>query len=304
MNGLILKLRYGLMGVIVSNFASQIITILAQLILMPFYIRILGYEAFGFIAFILAVQSSLDMGLGASVNKIVAEASSKSFELLSNSLKTFEIMYFIIVVILLLLANPISEYLVNEWLKYNLISKSEMLDIIYLSVIMISLRLPIVFFQNALRGLERHHVVNITLSSISIFRVAISLIVIIKYESLYELFLVLCYLSFVETISFLFLTHYLSGVTLYPKLSWDVLRTNAAFTSNLWIASAAAGLLKQLDRIFLAGIVSLETVGVYATAHTAVQGVQTCVIPFFNAVYPRFTKLYSKGDFNKFSYNV
>lgn len=295
------SLRNSLAAVIAGNFASNGVGLASQLILMPIYIRTFGYEGFGIISFVQAVLLALDLGLGASVNRAVSEASCRSKDVLERTIRSFEAVYLAVAVAICLLVDPVSYFTVNYWLKLDFLSSTNAQTVLLWGIMMIGARWMLFFFQNALRGLERQHTTNIITVTATIVRTVAALVVVGVGSDLVHLFVVLFATSLIEATVFFFVLHLFAKIPYTPKLDIRVLRDNRRFMSQLWVASLAAVFLKQMDRILLAGLVSLETAGVYAAAQTAVQIAAGLVLPFVNAVYPRWTRLAALGDYDALS---
>src|SRR3954471_12957670 len=81
---------------IAANMAGQAWAITLALFCTPFYIKLLGVEAYGLIAFFLAVQmllQLLDLGVGATVNREMARSVGMATGELGPFVKTVESWY-------------------------------------------------------------------------------------------------------------------------------------------------------------------------------------------------------------------
>jgi len=68
------------------------------------------------------------------------------------------------------------------------------------------------------------------------------------------------------------------------------------FSAGMSGTAVAAALLTQIDKVLLSRMLSLENFGRYTLATVVASGLYVLVIPVFNAVYPRFSALVSRGD--------
>jgi PST family polysaccharide transporter len=295
------SLRHSLASVVAGNFASNAVSLGSQLLLMPVYIRAFGFEGFGIISFLHAVLLALDLGLGNSVSRAVADAACRTKETLCRTIRSFEAIYVLAAVGVCLLADIAGQLVANQWLKLESMTAAEARNALFWGFLMIGSRWTLFFFQNALRGLERQNTANMIVVVTTLIRTVIALVVALNQGDIAELFMALLAASVLEAMVFYFTLHRASGVPHLPRLYGDVLRGNLQFVSHLWLASVAATILKQLDRILLAGIVSVEAAGVFASAQTAVQIASGIVLPFVNAVYPRWTRLATLGDHDTLS---
>ena len=84
---------------IAANLAGQAWSVVLALACTPFYIGILGVEAYGLVAFFLVVQNILqllDLGLGSALNRQIARSGKTAIPELADFLATAEAWYWIL----------------------------------------------------------------------------------------------------------------------------------------------------------------------------------------------------------------
>jgi len=288
-----------LVGVLLSNYVSQVFSIVVQIVLMPLYINYYGFEGFGLVTFLYALLASLDLGLGAVVNRVIADASCGTKTLLRKSIQTYETTYLVLALLLLISANYLSENLAYFWLKIDGYQPDMVENIIFWGLMMLSVRWPLICFQNMFRGLEKHHKNNLIIIITTTFRGIAAFAVMKAGFGLADVFIALFFIGCIELIIYYIALH--QGTYIGYKIGWhrSVFLDNFSFAWRQWIASIAAILLKQLDRFMLGILVSVEAVGIYGVAHTFVQGIPLIVMPVFNAIYPRLTKLFTLKKYDE-----
>jgi O-antigen/teichoic acid export membrane protein len=74
------------------------------------------------------------------------------------------------------------------------------------------------------------------------------------------------------------------------------LRNSSRFAAGLFAISALSIVLNQLDRIILSSMRPLEELGYFTLAMSVAAGFGRMVLPMFNAVYPRYSRLVATNE--------
>ena len=90
---------------VIANFAGKAWAVLMSLAFVPVYIKLLGIEAYGLIGFFLtlvAILSLLDLGLGTTLNRRLAQLSieKNAAQEMCDLLRTLELIYLIIGIVI------------------------------------------------------------------------------------------------------------------------------------------------------------------------------------------------------------
>ena len=90
---------------VIANFAGKAWAVLMSLAFVPVYIKLLGIEAYGLIGFFLtlvAILSLLDLGLGTTLNRRLAQLSieKNTAQEMCDLLRTLELIYLIIGIVI------------------------------------------------------------------------------------------------------------------------------------------------------------------------------------------------------------
>src|SRR5438445_5892380 len=152
---------------IAANIAAQGWSILLAIACTPFYIKFLGIEAYGLIAFYLLLQSVLqllDFGLGATVNREVARysglrerADASAFAAFVVTLERWYWVLGISVGIALVLGLP---GISNWWLRPEHLRQADISESARIFGLLALLQWPSIFYLNALMGLQRQVALN------------------------------------------------------------------------------------------------------------------------------------------------
>jgi O-antigen/teichoic acid export membrane protein len=140
---------------IAANIAGQSWQILLSIICTPFYIKLLGIEAYGLIAFYVVLQSItqiLDLGLGATVNREVARLSGKTDpadrSVLARFVGTVERWYWLLGCVLgaaLFFAVP---HIASWWLRPDQLPREDLIDSARVIGLIAFLQWPNAFYQS------------------------------------------------------------------------------------------------------------------------------------------------------------
>jgi len=287
-----------------ANFAGQLIGTVVSFIVVPFYMRFLGAEAYGLIGFFLTLQSTLailDLGLSVTANREVSRFIAQKVEIavLRRFLRTLEIFYWLIGISVVMILGLASGWLAKDWIQANVLTTEQVRTCVFLSVTTIGIRWPTSLYQGVLRGLERQISLNLVQAAIAVLRggggvallwlVSPSVVLFHQWQLLMGIAEVLCMLVLAW--------NSLGGLPLLG-VGWDMAVFKGVWRFAIKIAGASvfAMLLKQVDRILISKMLSLEQLGYYTTAVIAGMGLAKIFVPVQAAIFPRLTKQHSVGD--------
>jgi len=271
------------------------------LIVVPFYLKYLGIDAYGLIGFFLTLQALfqlLDMGLAPTINREVARCSvSGNMHEARNLLHSLAVIYFAMAIGIATMVFFLAPFIAQYWLQSENISQHAMTMAIKLMGLVIACRWPIGLYQGALMGAQR----LIISSSINIVMVTLGSLGSIS---------ILAFVS--PTIEAFFIWQACVGliyICTIRREAWKVIGKEAkskfdiAGLKRIWrfsvgmSAVALSGLVfTQLDKVLLSKMLALSEFGHYMLATTVVSALYLLVIPFFNVIYPRFSALVEKGS--------
>ncbi|ARU56015.1 MATE family transporter [Oleiphilus messinensis] len=80
------------------------------------------------------------------------------------------------------------------------------------------------------------------------------------------------------------------------SFQFDEIKLISNFAAGVFLITLLALMLTQIDRLMLAGLTSLSDLGHYTIAVSVSAGVGRLILPIFNALYPRFSRLVSLRD--------
>ncbi len=286
---------------IIFNLISQVYATIIALILLPFYIKYMGAEAYGIVGFFTVLQSIfaiIDFGLSPTISRETAKMRGSANYLEYRKLyRTLNILFILIAITGGLILYLNSEYIGTKWLNPESINFSEIILSIKLMSIIVALRWLTGLYKGVIIGSEEIvwlAIVNIVFSSFRFIGVFI-------YMSIYGYTPYNFFIFQLVVIILEYLVLLLKSQTLLPpcnleEIGWSIkpikkvlkFSLMIAFTSIVWI------LVTQTDKLILSGILPLKEYGYYSLAVLLAGGIMTIVAPITSPITPRMTKLFSE----------
>lgn len=282
---------------VISNYIGRFWGIISVFVFIPFYIKILGIEAYAVINFysvILTIMYFADAGLSATLNREIARTDNKFY--LGTMLHTIERLYFYICLLIVLFISLFSGLIANNWLNSQTIPSNDLKIYIILMGISVAFQLFTTLESSGLMGLEKQVLANGIQVSSSIFRSAIVLIPLYFYPTLITFFVWQCFVNGV----FLFITRY----NLWKYIKTDVtysfdrkiLKTVGKFAGGMMLMAIISSLNTQIDKLIISKLLSLKDFGHYSLAGVLAQVPVLMITPIAVAILPKMVKFSEKKD--------
>jgi O-antigen/teichoic acid export membrane protein len=284
-----------------ANLAGQAWVTLTQLLVVPFYIKFLGIEAYGLMGFFVALQATvqvLDLGLAPTLTREIARRRAMDGGLADarSLVKTVSISYFVLSMLIglsIVLAAPLfaSHVIHAESLDRHAVESSVML---------MGALIPVMWgtslFNATLVGMERQVLVNV-LRIATVTASSLGAVVVLWLVS--------------ADIRTFFLWYLLAGLLSWIVAGWIALRVLPAgpsrfrrgLLSELWKFAAGMSaitvggiVLMQLDKWLLINLLPLQSYGHYILALALANALYFVITPLFSSVFPRMTLLHAQSD--------
>lgn len=288
---------------VVANFAGQGVTAAMALLLVPFYVKLLGIESYGLIGFFAMLQTAfqiLDLGLSQTMNREMARysvAPDKAVEQ-RDFVRTIEVGYWAIGAVVGLLVIVLSPLVANHWFKPGALSPRTIEQAVAVMGGVAALRWPLSIYEGGLMGLQRQVLLNGVRIAVAVLGGVGALVVLMLTPTITSYFLWQMFVAAVNVAMIAWLLwRSLPVAQRRPVFDRRLLYSNWRFAAGMSGISVSAIVLTQLDKVLLSRMLPLEMFGYYTLAGI-VSGVvpMLFVAPVFNAAYPRFTALVALGD--------
>lgn len=292
----------------IANFAGQVYTTLIGIVILPFYLELLGAEAFGLVGFFTLLQSWLALltaGVAPTLARQVAfylgrdELAGRQFR---EVLRSFELIVLLIGFVTALLVWLGSGWLATQWLTVKTLVFDDVAYCITLMGVMVGLRWGVALYSSGINGLERQIWLNSFNIGVASLRYGAAYIL-LRWVSqdvvhYFEFQLVVSLLELVLIAWRFYASQPVGSCEHDPgfAFSWPAVRgvlpfaMGVTYTSMLWV------FMTQSDKLILSHVLSLEEYGYFGLVVLIANGVLRFSEPINQAVLPRLTMLHSRGD--------
>jgi O-antigen/teichoic acid export membrane protein len=286
------------------NFVGHCWAALIQIIFLPLYLRLLGAEQFGLIAFYGTLQGALlilDLGIGPTLARELARRSidPTGIDASRDLLRTIELIYITIGAMVgsaIVIAAP---WIAAHWLRAGTVPEADVRSAIRLMGVLVAFQWPLSLYQGGLIGLERQLPLNAIKIAMTSFAAVGSLVLLSRVSATTGVFF-----AWQAGVFGLYVLATRGALwrslpsTHRPRWTAWRLRSVWRFSAGMTAITLTAVILTQADKLFLSKVVSLGVFGFYALAATLCGGLMILVTPLFNGLFPRFSALVAAGDEN------
>jgi O-antigen/teichoic acid export membrane protein len=290
---------------ILANFFGQAWYALLGFLSVPWYIHLMGIEAYGVIglsAMLQALFSVLDLGLSPALNRALAsrDQSESAGAEIRDLVRSFELGYWVIG-LLIGAAVLIGAPAISRWVHPEHLSATDLLSAVRLMGVLLFLQWPLTLYQGGLLGLERHVTLNLVNGSLNLVRTAGAVLLLTFYSATVITFLTWQVLVSAVHIGILVraLWKHLPASRVDPLFRRPLLAQNARFAAGIGLTSILALFFRQADKLVLSRVLPLTTFGYYMLAVTVANMLGVVMTPILNVMFPRFSALVGAGKIDQ-----
>lgn len=287
-----------------ANLASRLIATALAVVAMPFYLRMLGSEAFGAVGFFLMGQAWIvlfDLGLSPTLQRQVAywkEQPGGGRELRSI-FRTFERVVTAIAVVVCFGVYLGSSQIAFNWLNPGEIEASAMLTAVRLIGLTLAIRMLTYLYRAAIIGSEKQVWLGVVDSLFAVARyLGVVAAMLIWTPDLGTFFVFQAALAVVEI-----LVYRLRVARIVSAEPDDAESPTKGVEPALWRFALSLGYttavwtaVTQTDRLVLSKVLSLTEFGYFSFVALAATALSMVTVPIANALLPRLTSLHAAGD--------
>lgn len=287
-----------------ANSISQLYVSIVGILIVPYYILLLGQEVYGLIGFFSLMQACffiLDVGLSSTISRETTRFRSGSLALASYR-RIYKILQFIFLGLSLvgsLIMLSLTDTIVSQWLDINSLDETTVVYCIQMMSFCIVFRWLGGFYRGVVVGWEKF----VWLSWFTAILSTIKHVGVLLTMHLFGYTPVIFFMHqlIVSLIELLLISY--KAFSAHPKKSgteevktWSLYEVKhilnfsltIGFSTLLWV------LITQLDKFVLSGILSLGDYGVFTLAVLAANGIMIITIPISSVLMPRLAYLYSE----------
>ena len=296
---------------VLANLIGSAILIILPTICLPLYLKVLGEEKYGLFTlyFIIIIYFRvLDFGLTATFNRYVSlnYNSQNGKKFIRNLLKNYEIIFFILSLIIFLLIFFLNDFFSTKWIiSTNLSVESISYSLLLISLI-VGLRFYLTLYRAGINGFE----IQVWLNAIRVFYELISIFggliffYVVNYFFEFKIYYLFLYFIFFNIFELLILRIKILNLINIPNnflnFSFEpFIKTYKAMiflgtTGSLWF------LVFTFDRLIFSRILNLTEYGYYVSVTVLSTTCLLVAVTINTALLPRITNLFSLNNINKF----
>jgi O-antigen/teichoic acid export membrane protein len=285
------------------SYLGQLYVMLAGILIMPFYLKHMGAEAYGLIGFFTALQAwlyLLDAGLSPALARHIAHFRGMLADMSHTSgclLRSFEILIFPVALFTGLAIYLGSGAIATHWLKAHELDPSVISHCISLMGLMIVLRLYATLYKSGIQGMEQHYWlngINIGFATLRYFG-AFLLITCFSSKPLH-FFIYQTLVGLLEMLAFA-----ARAYRLMPRphiatgFDWQIVKPVLPFALGMSSSTVVWILQAQLDKVLLSKALTLQEYGYFSLVALVATGILSLTNPLVQILLPRLTMLTAEG---------
>jgi O-antigen/teichoic acid export membrane protein len=272
-------------------------------VFIPLYIKFLGVEAFGLVGFYVTLQSVLglfDFGISVTLNREIARLSALegSEQEQRDLLRSLEIIYYSIALLMGMLIFWLSPFVAHHWVKPQALSVATVERGVALMGLAFLFQFPLNLYQFGLMGKERQVLLNTIQGVVATVQGVGAVFLLWLVSATIE-----CFFLWQVIISILgtgvtawALWHSLAASAARPRFRISLLRKVWRFAAG-WLGIGVTHTITfHADRVVLSKLVPLDLFGYYTLAQTIAMALWALVESVTGAATPRFSQLVVLDD--------
>ena len=285
---------------IIFNFLGSAWLGILTLAVTPIQVHFLGVEAFGFVGLITILQvllGSLDLGIAATVTKVVSSDHSRQRSESAGALNTASTVYWAIALLIAVLLWANSSRVAAFWLRSTHLESDTVALGIQIIAVYLGLRWPVAFYSGVISGLQRMDILNVVKASVNTLRLVGGVVVLFFLPNLLAFLVWFAISSAVELLVYAAVTYrMLPTLRLWPYFSLASFKDIWKYSVAMNLIALTALVLSQADRLAVTKLLSLEYLGYYSIAYNASIVISLVQSAINNASFPAFSHSFSSGQ--------
>jgi len=285
---------------IIFNFLGSAWLGILTLAVTPIQVHFLGVEAFGFVGLITILQvllGSLDLGISATVTKVVSSDHSHRRSASAHAVNTASTVYWVIAFLIAALLWLNSGKVAAFWLSRTKLDPATVTLGIQIIAVYLGLRWPVAFYTGVLSGLQRMDVLNMIKAGVHTLRLVGGVVVLFFVPDLVAFLVWFAISSAVELVVYAAITYrLLPTLAIWPRFSLASFRDIWKYSVAMNLIALTALVLSQSDRLAVTRLLSLEALGYYSIAYNASIVISLVQSAINSASFPAFSHSFSSGQ--------
>ena len=288
---------------IYSNFFGSFLISFANLIAIPKYISFLGLANYGIVGIYTTlyylILTFIEFGFGVALSREVAKKNNNFY--LVPLLFTYEKIYLAFSLLIFCILIIFERVILSSW-QINIPENTY----IFICCTLIS-RCMVSLYGAFLNGVQKNEIYNITVSIAEVSRILIIVSVFEIYGASTSVFFIIQFsMNSLTLVTLYMITWKVIGETNPFKYIFEIdvniLAQIKSFLRNTTFIYILAGIITQIDKIFLVRFVEEEEFASYVTVSVLVFSLGKLVTPIFSTTVPALAEAYTEKNTEKFTF--
>lgn len=290
---------------VIANYASQLYAAAVGILIVPLYIRIMGAEAYGLVAFFALLQSFfllLDVGLTPTVSREAARyrGGATSARELLQLIRALEGMFWLFGVAAAFMIWLWADDIAQRWLQAMQLTTNEVRHAIEIMGAIAGLRWISGLYRGVITGFERLAWLAAFNSAMATCRFLVVLPLLMFVSATPQAFFTFqLVIALVEVMALVGMAHRLLPSS-HGRVAWQwaPLQRTLGFSSTLAVTSLIWLATTQLDKLLLSKLLPLAEFGYFSMAVLVASGVTIISSPISSAILPRLANRAAAQDYS------
>lgn len=276
-------------------------TSVAALVVIPFYLRLLGTETYGLVTLYATLQGLFlffDFGLAATISREVARAElTRDNAATRVILRSFASFYWLAALLIFLGMAAAVPWMSTSWLHLKSLPRPVLAQALLAMAAAIAVRWPVGIYLGVLLGAQRAVVANTILIAATTAATfgAVAMLALTRGSAL-AFFVWQLAVGLVLVVTMRWQAWRTLPGASQPRIDWRATRPLWKFSTGIAVSTLFGAVVAQLDKLILPTYVPMVQFGAYGVATLATRPVMMLVAPLFSALYPYMSALLAQGN--------
>ncbi len=286
-----------------ANLAGRLWAAALGVVLIPIYLNVLGMESYalvGISGILVSVFGLLEFGFSIAFSRELARLSTLpgSEQDQRDLVATFSVFYWSVGVVVGISIWWLAPLIATKWIHAETLSITTLVTSIRLMGVAVALQFPMIVYQGALLGLQRHVEYNAVLVSSTTVRGMGALVVLWFLSPTVQAFFIWQALLTLGTVG----AHRFVLYRILPRaprraaVRVALVAGVSTYAAGSMANSIGSAVAQQSDKIILSKTLSLEQLGYYTLAGTIASLLWTMIFSVTSAAFPRFNQCAAAND--------
>ena len=284
---------------IIANAIGGTATLLLNLLVTPFLLKILGAEAYGLLGLIASLQivfAVLDLGLSTTIVREIASDTSTGRADTRALVSTLALVYWGIALALGITLFLSADWIVTRWLHLRDLRPEDATLGIRILALSVALRWPVAFYGGVITGAQEMVRFNVIKVASTVVRLGAGLAVLLATRDLRTYLWWMALSAMFELAAYAAVSARLHpALRTWPTFEWSALRQVWQFSLSMNVIAILSIVFTQADRIVISYLRPLADLGYYSLAVSVVMSVSVIQGFITSAVLPAFASDHGAG---------